>query len=116
MLDKKPITSATDIPADVKLNTPNDSPNGPRSFAVSIAPCTNRCPKDVIGINAPAPQCCTILSYIPNKSNDEPITTNKLVTCPGVRLVLSNIICDIRHTKPQNINEFTYITYLLHPN
>ena len=94
------------IPADVRLKIPKDKPNGPKSFATSIAPCINKCPNDVIGIIAPAPAYNTILSYIPNMSNAAPITTNNDVTCPGVSFVLSNINWAIIHIKPQNKNEY----------
>ena len=33
------------------------------------------------------------------------ITTNNDVKCPRVNLVLSNIICPIKHTNPQNKKE-----------
>ena len=62
----KAATTAMDIPADVRLNIPNDRPSGPSSLAISIAPWTNKWPNDVIGTNAPAPQYKTILSYIPD--------------------------------------------------
>ena len=39
-----------------------------------------------------------------------PITTNNAVTCPGVSLVLSSIICPITHIIPENKNEYIYIT------
>lgn len=93
---------ATLIPAAVKSKIPKHSPIIPKSVARSIAPCTKRCPNDVIGISAPAPQYNTILSYIPKISKNAPITTNKDVICPGVNFVLSNIICDIIQTSPQN--------------
>ena len=86
-------TRAIEIPAEVKLNIPKARPNGPSSPATSIAPCISKCPNDVIGTKAPAPQYKTILSYIPKISRKAPITTNKLVTCPGVNLVLSSISC-----------------------
>ena len=49
-------TKAILIPALVKLKIPNAKPNGPIFPTVSIAPWINKCPKDVIGIIAPAPQ------------------------------------------------------------
>ena len=100
---------ATLIPAAVKSNSPIVSPNMPMLPAISIAPWTNKCPNDVIGTRAPAPAYSTILSYIPNISKNAPITTNRLVTCPGVSLVLSKIICDIKHTIPQNKKAYRYV-------
>ena len=67
------------IPAEVKSNIPNARPNGPKSFALSIAPWINRCPKDVIGTMAPAPQYRTNLSYMPNISRNAPIITKREV-------------------------------------
>ena len=102
-------TTATLIPALVKSNIPKASPIIPLSAAISIAPWINKCPKEVIGIIAPAPQYKTNLSYIPAKSKKAPITTNKVVICPGVNLVLSNIICPIKHINPEKIKAFNYI-------
>ena len=58
--------------------------------------------KPVIGTSAPPPAQSTNLSYKLNISKNDPTTTNIVVICPGVSLVLSSIICPIKHTKPQN--------------
>ena len=52
-----------------------------------------------------APNLSTNKSYIENVSRAAPITTNKLVICPGNNLVLSSIIWPIKHTIPANKNE-----------
>ena len=65
------------IPAEVKSNIPNARPNGPKSFALSIAPWINRWPNDVIGTMAPAPQYKTNLSYMPNISRNAPMITKR---------------------------------------
>ena len=88
---KNALTTAILIPTDVKSNIPKAKPIKPFSLAISIAPWIKRWPNDVIGIIAPAPQYRTILSYIPEISSKAPITTNRLVTCPGVSFVLSKI-------------------------
>jgi len=99
-------TIAAVIPDAVKLNIPVINPIIPTSFADTIAPCTNKCPKLVIGTNAPPPAHKINLSYILNISKNEPKTTNIVVMCPGVKLVLSKINCPRKHTTPQNINAF----------
>ena len=55
-------TKAILIPALVKLKIPKARPNGPIFPTVSIAPWMSKCPKEVIGIIAPAPQYKTNLS------------------------------------------------------
>ena len=83
---------------------------------MDIVPCVNKCPKLVIGTNAPPPNINTYLSYILNISRNAPTTTNILVICPGVSLVLSNINCPIKHIKPAKINELKYIIINLQTN
>ena len=93
------------IPVAVKSNVPENIPIIPSEFALSSAPCIRECPKLIIGSCAPPPTWIIIQSYISNISKKAPITTNKDVICPGVSFVLSKIICDIKHIKPQNKNE-----------
>ena len=55
-------------------------------------------------------------SLILNISKNDPTTTNRLVICPGLNLVLSSIICPIKHTNPANKNALKYIISNLQTN
>ena len=100
---------AAHIPAEVKSSTPTNSPINPESLYPCRDPWVSIWPKLVIGTKAPPPAHKTILSYKLKTSKKAPITTNITVICPGVSLVLSNIICPIAHINPANKKAFKYI-------
>lgn len=71
---------------------PLNKPNIPSSLYPCMALEYNKWPKFEIRTVAPAPHLAIKASYTPKKDKKAPPAVYKLVICPGVNLVLSNII------------------------
>ena len=73
------------------------------------------CPKFEISTVAPAPHFSINVSYNPKKEKKAPAAVNKLVICPGVNFVLSNMIWAMAQAVPANKNAYIYVN-LIPPN
>ena len=91
------------IPAAVISNIPRRPPSIPSSFILTQEACARECPKLVIGNDAPTLDIDRSLSYMPPIFKKAPMTTNKLVICPGESLLLSYIIWATIHIRPHTI-------------
>ena len=101
-INEKVITAVKAI--DDLTNIPENIPKIPSSIYPCKADEYNIWPKlDIITV-APAPNLVIRISYQPKKDKKAPMTVKIDVICPGVSLVLSNIICPMAQTIPENKN------------